>query len=122
MREVVLQTLAELLGDPDEGLELRPEFLAEAQRSLDAVKAGARTVPVQQVAESTGILLPEGNDTTQLSLEESETLVDQLAEEFVQYTDPDCPPLSDYALSRPGLYTKSPTSLLRRNTIGHGLS
>jgi hypothetical protein len=29
VREAALQTLAELLGDPDEGLELRPEFVAE---------------------------------------------------------------------------------------------
>ena len=45
MREAVLQTLAELLGDPDEGLELCPDFAEEAQRSLAAVKAGAQTIP-----------------------------------------------------------------------------
>ena len=50
VREVVLQTFAELLGDPDEGLELRPEFAAEAQRSLDAVQAGAKTIPAEKVA------------------------------------------------------------------------
>lgn len=43
VREVFLQTLTELLGDPDEGLELRPEFAVEAERSLVAVKEGAET-------------------------------------------------------------------------------
>ena len=104
VREVVLQTFAELLGDPDEGLELRPEFAAEAQRSLDAVQAGAPTTPIQEVAERLGMPLPDGNDNTQLSPDEFEALADQLADEFMKYVDPDCPPLSDYAVSRAGLY------------------
>ena len=55
VREVVLQTLAELLGDPDEGLELRPDFAEEAQRSLAAVKAGAKTIPAEKVVKRLGL-------------------------------------------------------------------
>lgn len=87
VREVVLQTLAELLGNSDEGLEPRSDFAAELQRSPAAVTAGGKTAPM-----------------TPLSLDELETLADQMADEFMEYVDPDCPPLSDYALSRQGLY------------------
>ena len=55
MREAVLQTLAELLGDPDEGLELCPDFAEEAQRSPAAVKAGAQTIPAEKITERPGL-------------------------------------------------------------------
>ena len=42
--------------------------------------------------------------SSQLSNEEFEALADQLADEFMEYVGPDCPPLSDYAVSREGLY------------------
>jgi antitoxin ParD1/3/4 len=42
--------------------------------------------------------------TSSLSDDEFESLADQLADEFMAYVDPDCPPLSDYAVSREGLY------------------
>ena len=50
VREIVIQTLLEVLGDPDEGLELRDDFAAELRRSLAAVEAGEKTVPVQEIA------------------------------------------------------------------------
>ncbi len=55
VREVVIQTLSEMLGDPDEGLELHDDFAKELQRSLAAVKAGGKTVPVEEVAERLGL-------------------------------------------------------------------
>jgi hypothetical protein len=55
VQEVVIQTLLEILGDPDEGLELRGDFAAELQRSLTAVEAGSKTVPAQEVAERLGL-------------------------------------------------------------------
>ena len=55
MREVVLQTLSEMLGDPDEGLEVRDDFAAELQDSLRNVEAGDTTVPAQKVAEKLGL-------------------------------------------------------------------
>ena len=39
-----------------------------------------------------------------LSDEKFEVLADQLADVFMDYVDPDCPPLSDCAVSREGLY------------------
>jgi len=45
------------------------------------------------------------NDTpSKLSDDEFEALADQLADEFMAYVGPNCPPLSDYAVSREGLY------------------
>ncbi len=55
VREVVLQTLAELLRDPDQGLELREEFVAELQRSLEEVEAGEETIPAEEIATKLGL-------------------------------------------------------------------
>ncbi len=55
VREIVIQTLLEMLGDPDEGLELRDEFAAALQRSLATVEAGGKTIPVQEVATKLGL-------------------------------------------------------------------
>ncbi len=55
VREVVLQTLAELLRDPDQGLALREEFVAELQRSLEEVKAGEETIPAEEIATKLGL-------------------------------------------------------------------
>ncbi len=41
--------------DPDEGLELREEFVAELEQSIAEVKAGARTIPAEKVAENLGL-------------------------------------------------------------------
>jgi len=55
VRGVVIQTLLEMSGDPDEGLELRDDFAAELKHSLAAVEAGGETIPVQEVAASLGL-------------------------------------------------------------------
>lgn len=39
-----------------------------------------------------------------LSDDKFEALADQLADDFMDCVDPDCPPLSDHAVSRKGLY------------------
>ena len=39
-----------------------------------------------------------------LSDDKFEALADQLADYFMDCVDPDCPSLSDYAVSREGLY------------------
>lgn len=41
-----------------------------------------------------------------LSDDKFEALADQLADDFMNYVGPDCRPLSDYAVSREGLYEK----------------
>jgi len=52
VQEVVIQTLSEMMSDPDEGLELRDDFVEELKQSIADVKAGGKTVPAQKVAES----------------------------------------------------------------------
>jgi len=49
IRETVIQTFFELLGDPDEGLELRDEFKLELQHAL-ATDEASKTIPAQDVA------------------------------------------------------------------------
>ena len=55
VQEVVIQTLSEMMGDPDEGLELRDDFVEELKQSLADVEAGDKTVPAQKVAERLGL-------------------------------------------------------------------
>ena len=55
IREVVIPTLSEMLGDPNEGLELNDELKLELQRSLAAVEAGGKTTPAHEVAARLGL-------------------------------------------------------------------
>jgi hypothetical protein len=55
IREVVTQTIGEIFGDPDEGLELREDITAALQRSLAAVQAGGETTPAQATADKLGL-------------------------------------------------------------------
>ncbi|MDE2724629.1 MAG: hypothetical protein OXI59_14755 [Gemmatimonadota bacterium] len=43
-----------MMIDPDEGLELRDDFVEELKQSIADVKAG-KTVPAQKVAERLGL-------------------------------------------------------------------
>ena len=47
--EVVEKKLADLVHDPDEGLDLSPEFQARLERQLKQVQAGERGVPLADV-------------------------------------------------------------------------
>ncbi len=44
------------------------------------------------------------NNKAQYSVEELQSMLDQLIEEFMTCVGPDVPPLSDFALSREGIY------------------
>lgn len=44
------------------------------------------------------------NENLPLSVEEFEAKLDQLTDKFMEYVGQDFPPLSDYALSREGIY------------------
>ena len=55
IRAVVIQTLSEMLGDPDEGLELRDDFAEELLGSLTAVETSSKTTSAQEVAEKLGL-------------------------------------------------------------------
>lgn len=51
----VERKLLELLGDPDEGLELRESLLARLSRQRRAVAAGERGESLEDVARRTGL-------------------------------------------------------------------
>ena len=51
----VEQKLLEMLGDPDEGLELREEIKERLQRTMAAEKRGSRGVPAQEAAARLGL-------------------------------------------------------------------
>ena len=53
IRETVAQTLAELLGDPDEGLALRKELSSELLAALKEPKAQYKTA--QTIADNLGL-------------------------------------------------------------------
>ena len=50
VQEAVEQKLIEMLGDPDEGLELREEIKARLRRSLEAEQSGVQGIPAQEAA------------------------------------------------------------------------
>ena len=51
VRESVAQSMAAVLGDPDEGLSLRDYFAEELRRSLAEVDAGGKTTSLADAAE-----------------------------------------------------------------------
>ena len=55
--DVVEEKLKELLGDPDWGLELRPEVAERLRKSLAAIERGEETRPLEEVAKRLGIPL-----------------------------------------------------------------
>ena len=55
VQAVVIQTLSEILNDPDEGLELRDDFAEELQYSLTVADADSKTVSAQKIAEKLGL-------------------------------------------------------------------
>lgn len=50
VRETMMQSFADLLGDPDEGLVLRDDFAEELRLSLAEVDAGGQTSSLSEVA------------------------------------------------------------------------
>ncbi len=48
------------------------------------------------------------SNNQQLSLEEFDAIADELADLFMEFVGPDFQPLSDYAMSREGIYEDHP--------------
>ena len=48
VRESVAESIADLLGDPDEGLELREDLAEELKKSLAYVRAGGETYSLSE--------------------------------------------------------------------------
>ena len=56
IREVVKETITEMLNDPDEGLELRDDIVAYLNSSIKAIKSGeATSKSAEQVAANLGL-------------------------------------------------------------------
>ncbi len=55
MRQVVSETISEMIDDPDAGLELRDEIKVALKRSIAATEDGEETVPVEVVAARLGL-------------------------------------------------------------------
>jgi hypothetical protein len=55
IRETVEQTVVELFGDPDAGLELQEEVKERLQRSFAAEDRGEPTIPAEKVAQDLGL-------------------------------------------------------------------
>lgn len=55
IRETVRQTLADLLSDPDEGLELQDEIEETLLHSIEAIRGGEPTFDASEVAEKLGL-------------------------------------------------------------------
>ncbi|HEX6383451.1 MAG TPA: hypothetical protein VF177_02165 [Anaerolineae bacterium] len=56
VKEIVEQTMREMIEDPDEGLPLREDMEEALQRSLTAHRSGSlKTVPVQELADKLGL-------------------------------------------------------------------
>ena len=55
LHQVVTETVVELFGDPDVGLDLREEVEANLRRSLAAVQAGGETMSAETVAARLGL-------------------------------------------------------------------
>ncbi len=53
--EVVEEKLREILGDPDQGLELREEIKERLKESLAEMEHGEKGIPIEQVARELGL-------------------------------------------------------------------
>lgn len=54
VHEVVIQSLTELLGEPDEGMVLRDDLAEELRQSLKEVEAGGDTIALSDVLKNLG--------------------------------------------------------------------
>jgi hypothetical protein len=55
IRETVMETLEDLLDDPDEGKEIRPEIKQQLLESRQRRTAGERGIPAEEVAKRFGL-------------------------------------------------------------------
>lgn len=55
IQETIAETIHDLLTDPDEGKELKPEVKQELLNSLKRNQSGERGVPAEEVARKLGL-------------------------------------------------------------------
>ena len=83
-------------------VQIPPNIERQIRKSMSLGETDAVRHLLLEILEATVEALMSNNP--QLSDDEFEALADQLADEFMVSVGPDCPPLSDYAVSREGLY------------------
>ena len=69
---------------------------------------GARHLFLDAVFPTVEARIMNAARPARVSGKELEALLDKLADMSEEYIDPDCPPLSDYAVSREGIYEGHP--------------
>jgi len=58
--DIIDAKLLEWFGDPDEGLELKPEIIKRLKRNIKLLRSGKlKTIPLEEVARKHGIKLKE---------------------------------------------------------------
>ena len=55
IENVIERKMIELLGDPDKGLDFKPNVKTKLRRSMAAVKRGERGIPAEEVAKNLGL-------------------------------------------------------------------
>jgi len=55
-REAIEEALLELFGDPDEGLQLRPEIQERLKHSLERISQGEKGISAGDVAKRVGLV------------------------------------------------------------------
>jgi len=55
IQEAVEEKLQEILGDPDQGMELSEDIKERLKQSLSAMERGERGIPISQVIKETGL-------------------------------------------------------------------
>ena len=83
-------------------VQIPPNIERQIRKSISLGETDTVRHLLLEILEATVDTLMSNN--SQLSDDEFEALADQLADEFMVSVGPDCPPLSDYAVSREGLY------------------
>lgn len=83
-------------------VQIPPNIERQIRKSISLGETDAVRHLLLEILEATVEALMSNNP--QLSDDEFEALADQLADEFMVSVGPDRPPLSDYAVSREGLY------------------
>lgn len=73
------------------------------EKAFRGDKDAVRLMLLEAIGHTVEALI-NNNTQSKLSDDEFEVLADQLADEFMACIGPNCPPLSDYAVSREGLY------------------
>ncbi|CUT05333.1 hypothetical protein [Candidatus Chrysopegis kryptomonas] len=55
IEDIVERKIYELVSDPDEGLELKPEVVERLKKSFEETKSGVRGIPAEEVAKKLGL-------------------------------------------------------------------